>query len=135
VASIQVGVLAGNGADRQALSTIRRSRGEPSLRSWHGPSSAISRPGPRVVTERAYAHDWADFRHFAATMAFSRCQAESTNPRTVSQGLETQCNRSPAGLAVATFGLSLPTLRRRLAAIASRHATSRSQQCQHLYLG
>ncbi len=39
------------------------------------------------------------------------------------KALETQRSRSPAGLAAGTVGLSLPTLRRRLAAIASRHAT------------
>jgi len=40
------------------------------------------------------------------------------------KALETQRSRSPAGLAAGTVGLSLPTLRRRLAAIASRHATA-----------
>jgi len=40
------------------------------------------------------------------------------------KALETKRSRSPAGLAAGTVGLSLPTLRRRLAAIASRHATA-----------
>jgi len=38
--------------------------------------------------------------------------------------LETRASQSPEGLRAGTTGLALPTLRRRLAAIASRHATA-----------
>jgi len=77
------------------------------------------------ATERVYAHDWADF---AAFLRPSWCRAAPLRPcKTLALGLkalETQRSRSPAGLAAGTVGLSLPTLRRRLAAIASRHATA-----------
>jgi len=136
VASIQVGVLAGNGADRQALSTISRSRGRSRPCGAGTGRRARSRdPGPRAVTERAYAHDWPTSGILPPPWP---SVAAKRSPQTLAlylKALETQWKRSPAGLAVATFGLSLPTLRRRPGAIASRHATSRSQQCQHLYLG
>jgi integrase len=40
------------------------------------------------------------------------------------KSLETKESQAPAGIRVGTSGLALPTLRRRLAAIASRHATA-----------
>jgi len=40
------------------------------------------------------------------------------------KALETRRSRSPAGIRAGSQGLALPTLRRRLAAIASRHATA-----------
>jgi len=103
-----------------------RSRaGEPSSRSSHGPSSTTSRPRttPRA-TERAYAHDWADFAAFCGRHGLAPLPAAPQTLALYLKALETQRSRSPAGLAAGTVGLSLPTLRRRLAAIASRHATA-----------
>ncbi len=76
------------------------------------------------ATERAYAHYWADFAAFCGGHGLAPLPAAPQTLALYLKALETQRTRSPAGLAAGTVGLSLPTLRRRLAAIASRHATA-----------
>jgi len=84
----------------------------------------LSTPDHAPATERAYAHDWADFLTFCGRHAL---ESLPTAPQTLAlylKALGTRRSQSPAGLHAGTVGLSLPTLRRRLAAIASRHATA-----------
>jgi len=77
------------------------------------------------ATERAYAHDWADLAAFCVRHGLPPLPASPADSRPLPQGLlESQPNRSPAGLAAGTVGLSLWTLRRRLEAIASCDATA-----------
>jgi len=103
-----------------------RSRGAArSSPSSRGPLSTISRrrttpPG----TERAYAHDLGRLRGFCGRHGLAPLSAATQTLALYLKALETQRSRSPAGLAAGTVRLSLPTLRRRLAAIASRHATA-----------
>jgi len=85
----------------------------------------LSTPDHAPATERAYAHDWADFVAFCGR---HRLESLPAAPQTLAlylKALETLRSRSPAGIRAGTVGLSLPTLRRRLAAIASRHASAK----------
>ena len=84
----------------------------------------LATPDHAPATERAYAHDWADFAAFCGRHGLPPLPAAPQTLALYLKALETQRSRSPAGLAAGTVGLSLPTLRRRLAAIASRHATA-----------
>jgi len=84
----------------------------------------LATPDHAPATERAYAHDWADFAAFCGRHGLAPLPAAPQTLALYLKALETQRTRSPAGLAAGTIGLSLPTLRRRLAAIASRHATA-----------
>ncbi len=122
----QVSPLAGNGAGGNALAAIEPLKG-----------------GGAVLAElaRAVEHDLATPDHapghrarlrprlgrFCRVLRPPRPRTAPAAPQTLAlylKALETQRSRSPAGLAAGTIGLSLPTLRRRLAAIASRHATA-----------
>jgi len=82
----------------------------------------LSTPDHAPATERAYAHDWNDFAAFCARHALEALPASPQTLALYLKALETRRSRSPAGIRTRTVGLSLPTLRRRLAAIASRHA-------------
>ncbi len=84
----------------------------------------LATPDHAPATERAYAHYWADFAAFCGGHGLAPLPAAPQTLALYLKALETQRTRSPAGLAAGTVGLSLPTLRRRLAAIASRHATA-----------
>ncbi|MBD5636100.1 MAG: tyrosine-type recombinase/integrase, partial [Candidatus Eremiobacteraeota bacterium] len=84
----------------------------------------LATPDHAPATERAYAHDWSDFLAFCARHGLGALPAEPQTLALYLKMLETQRSRSPAGLRAGTTGLALPTLRRRLAAIASRHATA-----------
>ena len=84
----------------------------------------LARPDHAPATERAYAHDWGDFVAFCER---HRLEALPAAPQTLAlylKALETRRSRS-GGRSNEVLGLSLPTLRRRLAAIASRHAIER----------
>ena len=81
-------------------------------------------PDHAPATERAYAHDWADFAAFCARHSLAELPAAPQTLALYLKTLETRRSRSPAGIGAGTAGLALPTLRRRLAAIASRHATA-----------
>ncbi len=91
----------------------------------HAVEEDLARPDHAPATERAYAHDWADFAAFCERHALEALPAAPQTLALYLKSLETQRSRSPAGLRDGTVGLSLPTLRRRLAAIASRHATEK----------
>jgi len=82
----------------------------------------LSTPDHAPATERAYAHDWDDFAAFCGRHGLEPLPAAPQTLALYLKALETRRSRSPAGIRAATVGLSLPTLRRRLAAIASRHA-------------
>jgi len=84
----------------------------------------LSTPDHAPATERAYAHDWADFLTFCGRHALEPLPAAPQTLALYLKALETRRSRSPAGMRAGTAGLALPTLRRRLAAIASRHATA-----------
>jgi len=84
----------------------------------------LSTPDHAPATERAYAHDWDDFAAFCERHALESLPAAPQTLALYLKALETRRSRSPAGMRAGTVGLSLPTLRRRLAAIASRHATA-----------
>jgi len=84
----------------------------------------LATPDHAPATERAYAHDWDDFSAFCGRHDLEALPAAPQTLALYLKTLETQRSRSPAGLSAGTIGLSLPTLRRRLAAIASRHASA-----------
>jgi len=124
----QVSPSAGNGAGGYALPAIEPLEGGGAILAElaRAVEHDLSTPDHAPATERAYAHDWADFAAFCGRYGLAPLPA--TPAKTLAlylKALETQRSRSPAGLAAGTVGLSLPTLRRRLAAIASRHATAR----------
>ena len=85
----------------------------------------LARPDLAASTERAYAHDWADFAMFCRRHALDELPAAPQTLALYLKSLETKKSQSPAGLRQDTPGLSLSTLRRRLAAIASKHATEK----------
>ncbi len=85
----------------------------------------LSTPDHAPATERAYAHDWADFTAFCGRHGLEPLPAAPQTLALYLKALETLRSRSPAGIRAGTVGLSLPTLRRRLAAIASRHASAK----------
>jgi len=84
----------------------------------------LATPDHAPATERAYAHDWEDFAAFCDRHGLAAMPAAPQSLALYLKALETQRSRSPAGIRAGTMGLALPTLRRRLAAIASRHATA-----------
>ncbi|MBC5825537.1 MAG: tyrosine-type recombinase/integrase [Candidatus Eremiobacteraeota bacterium] len=89
----------------------------------HAVDEDLARPDHARATERAYAHDWTDFAAFCGRHGLDALPAAPQTLALYLKSLETQRSRSPAGLREGVVGLSLPTLRRRVAAIASRHAT------------
>ena len=85
----------------------------------------LARPDLAASTERAYAHDWADFATFCRRHGLEALPAAPQTLALYLKSLETKKSQSPAGLRNGTPGLSVSTLRRRLAAIASKHATEK----------
>ena len=85
----------------------------------------LARPDLAASTERAYAHDWADFATFCRRHGLRALPAAPQTLALYLKSLETKKSQSPAGLRQSTPGLSVSTLRRRLAAIASKHATEK----------
>ena len=85
----------------------------------------LARPDLAASTERAYAHDWADFATFCRRHGLVALPAAPQTLALYLKSLETKTSQSPAGLRHGTPGLSVSTLRRRLAAIASKHATEK----------
>ncbi len=120
----QVSPLAENGAGGHALAAIEPLEGGGAVLAElaRAVEHDLSTPDYAPATERAYAHDWADFAAFCGRHGLAPLPAAPQTLALYLKALETQRSRSPAGLAAGTVGLSLPTLRRRLAAIASRHA-------------
>jgi site-specific recombinase XerC len=84
----------------------------------------LATPDHSPATERAYAHDWADFVAFGERHGVATLPAAPQTLALYLKALETRRSRSPAGLHAGDIGLALPTLRRRLAANANRHATA-----------
>ena len=88
----------------------------------------LATPDHAPATERAYAHDWADFSEFCARHRLEPLPAAPQTLALYLKSLETRRSRAPGALravrdsrAAPAEGLALPTLRRRLAAIAARH--------------
>ncbi len=84
----------------------------------------LATPDHAPSTERAYAHDWDDFSLFCRRHSLESLPAAPQTLALYLKALETRASRSPAGIRAGSRGLALPTLRRRVAAIASRHATA-----------
>ena len=93
----------------------------------------LATPDLAPATERAYAHDWADFSAFCARHELAALPAAPQTLALYLKSLETARSRaasayrrqSPAErIYIGPIGLALPTLRRRLAAIAVRHTTA-----------
>jgi len=118
--------IAGNGAGGHALAAIEPLQGGGAVLAElaRAVEHDLATPDHAPATERAYAHDWADFAAFCGRHGLAPLPAAPQTLALYLKAMETQRSRSPAGLAAGTVGLSLPTLRRRLAAIASRHATA-----------
>jgi len=119
-----VGSIVGDGASGHALAAIEPLEGGGAVLAElaRAVEHDLATPDHAPATERAYAHDWADFAAFCGRHGLAPLSAAPQTLALYLKALETQRSRSPAGLAAGTVGLSLPTLRRRLAAIASRHA-------------
>jgi len=122
----QVSPLAGNGPAGHSLAAIEPLEGGGAVLAElaRAVEHDLATPDHAPATERAYAHDWADFAAFCGRHGLAPLPAAPQTLALYLKALETQRSRSPAGLAGETVGLALPTLRRRLAAIASRHATA-----------
>ncbi len=90
---------------------------------------ALATPDLAPATERAYAHDWLDFSAFCAQHGLEPLPAVPQTLALYLKSLETRRSQSLARRAAVLSengspGLALPTLRRRLAAIATRHASA-----------
>ena len=85
----------------------------------------LARPDLAASTERAYAHDWADFETFCRRHGLEALPAAPQTLALYLKSLETKKSQSPAGLRNGTPGLSVSTIRRRLAAIVSKHTTEK----------
>jgi len=93
----------------------------------------LSTPDLAPATERAYAHDWADFAAFCARHGLEALPAAPQTLALYLKSLETARSRAPSAyqrrppaerIYIGPVGLALPTLRRRLAAIAVRHTAA-----------
>ncbi len=93
----------------------------------------LSTPDLAPATERAYAHDWADFAAFCARHELEALPAAPQTLALYLKSLETARSRAPSAyrrqppaerIYIGPVGLALPTLRRRLAAIAVRHTAA-----------
>jgi len=108
-----------------ALSAIAREDARILAELARAVEDDLARPDLAASTERAYAHDWADFAAFCRRHGLEALPAAPQTLALYLKSLETKKSQSPAGLRNGTSGLSISTLRRRLAAIASKHATEK----------
>ena len=108
-----------------ALSAIAREDARILAELARAVEDDLARPDLAASTERAYAHDWADFATFCRRHGLEALPAAPQTLALYLKSLETKTSQSPAGLRNGTPGLSVSTLRRRLAAIASKHATEK----------
>lgn len=91
----------------------------------------LASPDLAPATERAYAHDWADFRRSVLGMDSSHCRP-FRKPALYLKSLETARSRAPSAYgdsrwrnaSISVRPVALSTLRRRLAAIAVRHTAA-----------
>jgi len=118
-----------NGAGSHALAAIEPLEGGGAVLAElaRAVEHDLATPDHAPATERAYAHDWADFAAFCGRHGLAPLPAPGAapqDPRALPQGPGDRAEPLAAGLTAGTVGVSLPTLRRRLAAIASRHATA-----------
>jgi len=112
-------------APATALSAIAREDARILAELARAVEDDLARPDLAASTERAYAHDWADFATFCRRHGLEALPAAPQTLALYLKSLETKKSQSPAGLRNGTPGLSVSTLRRRLAAIASKHATEK----------
>ena len=93
----------------------------------------LSTPDLAPATERAYAHDWGDFAAFCARHGLAALPAAPQTLALYLKSLETARSRAPSAfrrqppaerIYIGPIGLALPTLRRRVAAIAVRHTAA-----------
>ena len=107
------------------LSTIAREDARILAELARAVGEDLVRPDLAASTERTYAHDWADFATFCRRRGLEALPAALQTLALYLKSLETKKSRSPVGLRSVTAGLSVSTLRRRLAAIAKKHATEK----------
>ena len=108
-----------------ALSAIAREDARILAELARAVEDDLARPDLAASTERAYAHDWADFATFCRRHGLEALPAAPQTLALYLKSLEMKKSHSPAGIRNGTPGLSVSTLRRRLAAIASKHATEK----------
>ena len=108
-----------------ALSAIAREDARILAELARAVEDDLARPDLAASTERAYAHDWADFATFCRRHGLEALPAAPQTLALYLKSLEAKKSQSPAGLRQGTPGLSVSTIRRRLAAIASKHATEK----------
>lgn len=87
----------------------------------------LATPDHAPATERAYAHDWDDFSAFCRQHGLDPLPAAPQSLALYLKACESRHSRAPGGARRApdrAVGLALPTLRRRLAAIAARHTAA-----------
>ncbi len=126
----QVRPIAGNGPGDHALAAIEplESGGAVLTELARAIEHDLATPDHAPATERAYAHDWADFVAFCGRHGLAPLPAAPQTLALYVKALETQRSRSPAGLAAGAVGLSLPTLRRRRCAADSPRSQADTQQ-------
>jgi len=122
----EVDPLVGNGVGGNNLATLEPLEGGGAVLAElaRAVEHDLATPDHAPATERAYAHDWADFAAFCGQHGLASLPAAPQTLALYLKGLETQRSRSPAGLAAGTVGLSLPTLRRRGALARASAPTS-----------
>ena len=108
-----------------ALSAIAREDARILAELARAVEDDLARPDLAASTERAYAHDWSDFATFCRRHGLGALPAAPQTLALYLKSLETKKSQSPAGLRAGTPGLSVSTMRRRLAAIASKHASEK----------
>jgi len=97
----QVSPIAGNGAGGHALAAIEPLEGGGAVLAElaRAVEHDLATPDHAPATERAYAHDWADFAAFCGRHGLAPLPAAPQTLALYLKALETQRSRSPAGLA------------------------------------
>jgi len=93
--------IAGNGAGGHALAAIEPLEGGGAILAElaRAVEHDLATPDHAPATERAYAHDWADFAAFCGRHGLAPLPAAPQTLALYLKALETQRSRSPAGLA------------------------------------
>jgi len=99
-----VSPLAGNGAGGHALAAIEPLEGGGAVLAElaRAVEHDLATPDHAPATERAYAHDWADFAAFCGRHGLAPLPAAPQTLALYLKAMETERSRSPAGLATPT---------------------------------
>ncbi len=133
----------GSGVTPDDQNALQGSGFAPPAAVWGGSASLedlaraveddLATPDLAPATERAYAHDWTDFSAFCARYELEPLPAAPQTLALYLKSLETVRSRARSAyrwqppaerIYIGPTGLALPTLRRRLAAIAVRHTAA-----------